>query len=167
MALLIGTRKGVFTLEPGLWFARGSPRGLFSSTDGGDTWDPVDGWNDHPMWETWAEWPEQNTPDGSMLHSATIDPRDSAHMYLGLSGGGVFETTDGGGDRQPLHAGCRADFFPDPYPEYRHDPHCLRLHPLMPDRLYQQNHCGIYRMDRAEGRWERIGENMPRRVRHP
>jgi photosystem II stability/assembly factor-like uncharacterized protein len=32
---------------------------------------------------------------------------------------------------------------------------------LRPDRLYQQNHCGIYRMERPEGRWLRIGENMP------
>jgi hypothetical protein len=26
-----------------------------------------------------------------------------------------------------------------------HDPHCVRLCPANPDRLYQQNHCGIYR----------------------
>jgi hypothetical protein len=35
------------------------------------------------------------------------------------------------------------------------------MHPLMPDRLYQQNHCGIYRLDRPEERWTRIGDNMP------
>lgn len=34
----------------------------------------------------------------------------------------------------------------------------------MPDRLYQQNHCGIYRMDRPEGRWVRIGDNMPKQI---
>ena len=34
----------------------------------------------------------------------------------------------------------------------------------MPDRLYQQNHCGIYRMDRPEDRWIRIGDNMPRSI---
>ena len=77
--------------EPGVWYAGGSPQGLFRSEDGGDTWDPVDGWNDHPMWETWAEWPEENTPDGSMLHSVIVDPRDADHLYLGLSAGGVFE----------------------------------------------------------------------------
>jgi hypothetical protein len=37
-------------------------------------------------------------------------------------------------------------------------------HPANPDRLYQQNHCGIYRMDRPEGRWIRIGKNMPAEV---
>ena len=42
-----------------------------------------------------------------------------------------------------------------------HDPHCVRMCPTRPDRLYQQNHCGIYRIDRPSKRWERIGRNMP------
>lgn len=113
------------------------------------------------MWATWAEWPEQNTPDGSMLHSINVDPRDAAHMYIGLSSGGVFETTDAGNSWRPLNAGCEASFQPDPDIEFGHDPHCVRLHPRSPDRLYQQNHCGIYRMDRSDGRWVRIGDNMP------
>ena len=151
--------------EPGVWYAGGSPQGLFRTEDGGDTWEPVAGWNDHPMWQTWAEWPDtEGTPDGSMLHSVIIDPRDASHLYIGLSGGGVFESVDGGNDWAPLNAGCEATFLPDPFPEFGQDPHCVRLHPLRPDRLYQQNHCGIYRMDRAEGRWVRIGDNMPRDV---
>ena len=150
--------------EPGVWYAGGTPQGLFISGDGGATWDPVDGWNDHPMWETWAEWPEQNTPDGSMLHSIIIDPRDASHMYIALSSGGVFETTDRGLDWKPLNAGCEIAFLPETEPEFGHDPHCVRLHPLQPDRLYQQNHCGIYRMDRSDARWVRIGNNMPTEV---
>ena len=72
-------------------FAGGSPQGLFVSHDHGDTWAPVDGWNDHPMWSTWAEWPDvEGTPSGSLLHSVNVDPRDPDHLYLGLSGGGVF-----------------------------------------------------------------------------
>ena len=159
--------KSVFWLTPGhadeagTWYAGGSPQGLFRSEDGGATWDPLDGWNDHPMWATWAEWPDQNTPDGSMLHSINVDPRDAAHMYIGLSSGGVFETTDAGSDWRPLNAGCEASFQPDPDLEFGHDPHCVRLHSLQPDRLYQQNHCGIYRMDRSDARWVRIGNNMP------
>jgi hypothetical protein len=152
------------TDDPGVWYAGASPQGLFRSEDGGDTWDPVSGWNDHPQWETWAEWPEEGTPDGSMLHSVIIDPRDAAHLYIGLSGGGVFESTDGGTDWKPLNQGSLATFLPDPEPEFGHDPHCVRLHPLRPDRLYQQNHCGIYRMERPEGRWVRVGDNMPRDV---
>jgi photosystem II stability/assembly factor-like uncharacterized protein len=151
--------------EPGHWYAGASPQGLFETTDGGDTWSPIDGWNDHENWETWAEWPDVvGTPDGSMLHSVNVDPRDRDHLYLGLSGGGVFESTDGGADWQPLNLGCAADFLPSPDTPFGHDPHCVRLHPLQPDRLYQQNHCGIYRIDRPADRWQRIGDNMPRDV---
>ncbi len=162
--------RAVFWLSPGhareagTWYAGGSPQGLFRSEDAGDTWEPVRGWNDHPKWETWAEWPDEGTPDGSMLHSIIVDPRDASHLYIGLSGGGVFESVDGGADWQPLNAGSVATFLPDPEPEFGHDPHCVRLHPLQPDRLYQQNHCGIYRMERPEARWVRVGDNMPRDI---
>ena len=98
------------------------------------------------------------------MHSILVDPRDARHMYLGLSGGGVFESTDQGADWRPLNKGTIADYLPVLEPEYGQDPHCVRLHLLMPDRLYQQNHCGIYRMDRAGGAWLRIGDNMPKRV---
>lgn len=67
-------------------------------------------------------------------------------------------------DWKPLNAGCRADFRPDPYPEYGHDPHCVKIHPLDPNILYQQNHCGIYRMERSAGTWVRIGESMPKKI---
>jgi hypothetical protein len=85
-------------------------------------------------------------------------------MYIGMSSGGVFESTDAGADWRPLNRGVRADFLPDPDPEYGHDPHCVRLHPAMPDRLYQQNHCGIYRLDRPAERWQDIGATMPKSV---
>jgi len=45
-----------------------------------------------------------------------------------------------------------------------HDPHCVRLCPTNPDRLYQQNHCGIYRIDRPSSEWVRVGRSMPKRV---
>jgi hypothetical protein len=151
--------------EPGVWYAGASPQGLFRTEDGGDTWAPVDGWNDHPRWGEWAEWPDvEGTPDGSMLHSISIDPRDRGHLYIGLSGGGVFESLDAGADWHPMNGGCAADFLPDPNVETGHDPHCVRIHSAMPDRLYQQNHCGIYRIDRPSTTWTRIGDNMPRDV---
>ena len=40
----------------------------------------------------------------------------------------------------------------------------MRLHPRDPDRLYQQNHCGIYRLDRPAERWTDIGAAMPKSV---
>jgi hypothetical protein len=160
----------VFWLTPGhpcesdVWYAGTSPQGLFRSEDGGDSWQSVAGFNDHPMLLQWTGGEQDGTPDGPKLHSILIDPRDPKHMYLGMSSGGVFESVDQGHDWTPLNAGCRADFLPDPYPEYGHDPHHVLLHPQEPDILYQQNHCGIYRMDRRQGTWVRIGEHMPEEV---
>jgi len=150
--------------EKGIWYAGTSPQGLFRSEDGGRTWEGVDGFNRHPMRRRWPASEQDGTPDGPKLHSILIDPRDPNHLYIGMSSGGVLESKKRGADWTPLNQGCRADFMPNPLPEYGHDPHCVRLHPLKPDRLYQQNHCGIYRMERHEGRWIRIGENMPKKI---
>ena len=150
--------------EPNVWYAGTSPQGLFRSEDGGDTWAPVSGFNDHPMYSRWTGGEQDGTPDGPKLHSIAIDPRDPRHLYIAMSSGGVFESTDMGAGWTPLNSGCSADFLPDPHPEYGHDPHCLRLHPIAPDILYQQNHCGIYRMERPSGKWVRIGASMPKRV---
>ncbi len=149
--------------EPGCWFAGTSPQGLFASHDGGATWDPVAGFNAHPDRRRWIGGPQDAPPDGGTLHSINVDPHDARHLYIGLSGGGVFESPDRGATWSPLNRGCAADFLPDPDAEYGHDPHCLRVHPLTGD-VYQQNHCGIYRLDRAARRWQRIGDNMPRDI---
>lgn len=160
----------VFWLTPGhasqpeVWFAGTSPQSIFRSDDDGVTWKGVAGFNHHPMLDQWTGGEKDGTPDGPKLHSILIDPRDAAHMYIGCSSGGVFETTDGGKNWKPLNQGCTADFIPTENPEYGHDPHCVAMHPLFPDVLYQQNHCGIYRMNREEGRWKRIGKNMPEKT---
>lgn len=147
--------------EPGVWFAGTSPQGLFRSKDGGRTWKPVAGLNNEPLLDEWTGGDKDGTPDGPKLHSIAVDPRDASHMLLGMSSGGVFETTDGGRSWEPLNAGCLADFLPAENPEYGHDPHQLAIAATNPDRLWQQNHCGIYRMDRDEGEWVRVGEAMP------
>jgi photosystem II stability/assembly factor-like uncharacterized protein len=151
--------------EPGVWYAGTSPQGLFRSEDGGDTWAPVSGFNDHPDYAGWVGDEQDGTPGGPMLHSILIDPRDPDHMYVALSGGGVYETTDRGKGWTPLNQGM-ATVEPEPPPDYgsAHDPHCIQLHPVAPDVLYQQNHCGIYRLERPATRWERIGDNMPQEV---
>jgi hypothetical protein len=150
--------------DPGVWYAGTSPQGLFRSEDGGDTWESVTGFNDHPMREAWTGGEQDGTPDGPKMHSIIIDPRDPNHMYIGMSSGGVFESVDKGADWKPLNAGSLSEGAPEKYPEFGQDPHCVRMHPLAPDILYQQNHCGIYRMDRSEARWVRIGEKMPKSV---
>jgi len=63
-----------------------------------------------------------------------------------------------------MNEGSSADFLPEPFAEFGQDPHCVVMSPADPDRLYQQNHCGVYRLDRPGTRWDRIGRNLPKDV---
>ena len=149
--------------EPGVWWAGTSPPGLFVSHDGGATWDGVAGFNDNPMYDKWVP-ADSGTPDGALLNQIVIDPRDAAHMYIATSTGGVFESRDRAATWAPLNSNVEANFLPDPYPEYGQDAHWIALAPTRPDRIWQQNHCGIYKVDRPSDRWERIGAAMPKEI---
>ncbi len=150
--------------EPNVWYAGTSPQGLFRSEDGGVTWAPFSSINEDPKYREWMGTVQDGTPDGPKLHSITIDPRDPQHIYFGMSGGGVHESLDGGKTFAPLIAGMEVVEGFDASVVTFHDPHCLRMCPSNPDRLYQQNHCGIYRLDRPSTTWVRIGRSMPKRV---
>jgi hypothetical protein len=149
--------------EPGVWWAGTSPPALFESRDGGMSWESVEGFNENPMYKAWVP-PEAGTPDGPLLNQIRIDPRDPAHMYLATSTAGVFESADRARSWRPLNQNVEANFLPDPYPEFGQDAHYINFAPTNPDRVWQQNHCGIYRLDRPGERWERIGKAMPEEV---
>jgi hypothetical protein len=150
--------------EPNLWYAGTSPQGLFRSGDGGVTWEPFSSVNDDPQYRKWMGTEQDGTPDGPKLHSIIVDPRDPAHLYFAMSSGGVHESVDGGRNWVPLLKGLEVvEGFDRANPSF-HDPHCVRICPGKPDRLYQQNHCGIYRLDRPSDEWVRIGKSMPKRV---
>ena len=152
--------------EPGVWWAGTSPQALWTSEDDGRTWSSVRGFNEHPDYALRTEDPQGGTPDGPVLHSIRIDPRDANHMYFALSGGGVWETRDHGANWSPMNEGMATVMFdPDAPPSAdqptslkwepigsTHDPHCVQIHPQNPDVMWQQNHCGIYRLERPATR---------------
>lgn len=147
--------------QPGVWFAGTSPQGLFRSADGGRSWEPWSDINDSPVYREWMGTVQDGTPDGPKLHSIAVDPRDPAHMYIAMSGGGVHRSKDGGRTFSPMVDGLSVVEGFDPAAITFHDPHCVRVCPSHPDRLYQQNHCGVYRLDHPVARWERIGRHIP------
>jgi hypothetical protein len=150
--------------EPNVWYAGTSPQGLFRSDDGGVTWKPFSYINEDPQYIEWMGTVQDGTPDGPKLHSIIVDPRNPRHLYFGMSGGGVHESVDGGKTFTTLIEGLDVVEGFDRSTPTCHDPHCIRLCPSNPDRLYQQNHCGIYRLDRPSNVWTRIGRNMPKKV---
>jgi photosystem II stability/assembly factor-like uncharacterized protein len=150
--------------EPKVWYAGTSPQGLFRSDDGGDTWEPFSIINDDPRFRSWMGSEQDGTPDGPKLHSIIVDPRDPKHLYFAMSGGGVHETLDQGRSWSALVKGMEVVEGFDAANYAFHDPHCVQMCPGNPDRLYQQNHCGIYRLDRPSKEWTRVGKNMPKQV---
>jgi hypothetical protein len=159
------------TSERDSWYAGTSPQGLFRSDDGGVSWAPLPAINDDPQFRDWMGSVQDGTPDGPKLHSIIVDPRDAAHLYFAMSGGGVHESHDAGRSWSTLVKGLEVVEGFDATSVSFHDPHCVRMCPSMPDRLYQQNHCGIYRIDRVpqpsdvgHDTWQRIGRKMPKRV---
>ena len=150
--------------QPGVWYAGTSPQGLFRSADGGVSWEPFSPINEDPQYREWMGTVQDGTPDGPKLHSIIVDPRDPEHLLFAMSGGGVHESVNGGRSFTPLVKGMEVVGGFDPNTITFHDPHCVRLCPSQPDRLYQQNHCGIYRLDRPSDEWVRIGKKMPKKV---
>src|SRR5215207_8325647 len=152
------TLEKTWHVEPGpdgtLWLGA-APGVLFRSSDRGESWEPVLSLIDHPTRDRW------NPGAGGMCtHSIQIDPADPQTMYVGISAAGVFRSEDGGESWTPANKGTAADFMPDdPFPEVGQCVHKVLVHPEQPDRLWQQNHCGVYRSDDRGDNWERLEAN--------
>jgi photosystem II stability/assembly factor-like uncharacterized protein len=146
----------------GLLYAGVEPAGLFRSEDGGRSWSHVSGLRDHPSRPDW-----QPGNGGLCLHSIVSHPTDPQRLWVGISAVGTFETGDGGTTWQPRNRGVRADFLPDPAPELGQCVHKLVMASGRPDRLYQQNHCGVYRSDDAGASWHEITPGLPSQFGFP
>jgi hypothetical protein len=142
--------------QPATLYAGIEPAGLFVTHDSGASWQSVIALNDHPSNSTW-----QPAGGGLALGSIQHDPREARRIYCSLSAGGVYRSDDGGASWQPCNRGVRAEFLPDRYPAAGQCVHRLLLHPALPDRLYQQNHCGVYRSDDRGDSWTEITHGLP------
>ncbi len=157
----------VFCLQPGnedeknCWYAGTSPQGLFRSEDGGKNWKSIDGFNNNSNWTKWTNKSPDGYPKISKLHSILINSTNKNHLYIGMSYGGVFESLDAGNKWTPINEGIKTDHLKSKNIKFGHDPHNVVSHPYKPERLYQQNHYGIYRLDKPNDKWKRIGDNMP------
>ncbi|MGD8278310.1 MAG: hypothetical protein PVH00_09810 [Gemmatimonadota bacterium] len=142
--------------RPGRIFAGTEPAGLFVSEDQGRSWVPVSGLNQHATAGTW-----QPAGGALALHSIALDPRDDDRIWCAVSAGGVYRSDDGGRTWHARNQGVRAEFLPTRFPAAGQCVHRLIVHPADPDRLYQQNHCGVYRSDDRGDTWTEITEGLP------
>ncbi|MFO0201776.1 MAG: WD40/YVTN/BNR-like repeat-containing protein, partial [Alphaproteobacteria bacterium] len=96
-------------------------------------------------------------------HHILPHPSDPRRLWVAISTGGVFATEDGGASWEPRNRGTRQDYAPEDqrYPEFGQCVHALAMAAGMPDRLYQQNHCGMYRSEDAGRHWTSIEAGLP------
>ena len=143
--------------EPGTLWLGAAPGALFRSDDAGERWEAVGSVLSHPTRPRWHP-----GAGGMCCHSIQVDPNDGRRVYIGISAAGVFRSEDGGETWSPANAGTAADFLPDPYPEVGQCVHKVLLHGADSTRLWQQNHCGVYRSDYRGESWARLdGNGLP------
>ncbi|MGW0658904.1 exo-alpha-sialidase [Streptodolium elevatio] len=152
----------VWQLQPGApdspdaLYAGVEPSALFRSEDGGRSWSLVRGLWDHPHRPQW-------TPGfgGMAIHTVLPHPTEAGDMTVAMSTGGVYRTRDDGKSWEASNTGIRAYFLPDQYPEFGQCVHKVARHPEHPDRLFLQNHHGVYRSDDGGATWNSIAEGLP------
>lgn len=142
--------------RPDVLYAGIEPAGLFVTADGGASWSPVRGLNDHASRDTW-----QPMGGGLALTDIWVDPADPGALLAAISAGGVYRSDDGGVTWAPKNVGVRACFQPERYPTSGQCVHKLVPHPARPGRIYQQNHCGTYRSDDRGDSWTDITAGLP------
>jgi serine/threonine protein kinase len=142
--------------EPNVLYCGVEPAALFESRDAGETWSLVRGLFDHPHRPRWMP-----GNGGLALHTIVLDPTDNQRMYIAISSGGVYRTTDAGQTWTAQNRGIRAMFLPNKNPEFGQCIHKIAMHPARPERLYLQNHWGIYRSDDYGENWKDIANGVP------
>jgi hypothetical protein len=93
--------------------------------------------------------------DYAGIHSIIVDPRDSKHLVIAVSIGGVWITRDGGESWVIGGHGLRSDYVP---PGQEQDPNLQDAHLIAacaadPDRIWCQHHCGIFVSDDGGMNW--------------
>ncbi len=145
--------------QPGVLWAGTIPGGLFRSDDGGESWALVRSLWDRPERGEWFG----GGYDYPGIHSIGVDPRDSRHLTLAISCGGVWQTHDAGASWRLSAAGMRADYMPPERQEEQNtqDPHRLVQCPGAPDALWVQHHFGVYRSRDGARSWQPVAAVRP------
>jgi len=145
--------------QEGLLWAGTIPGGLFRSADRGESWQLIETlWNRSER-DNWFG----GGYDQPGIHSICIDPRDSSHLTLGVSCGGVWVTRDAGQTWNCSTSGMYAEYMP---PERREDPTIQDPHRIVqcaadPDTMWVQHHNGVFRTSDGGSTWQDISTVEP------
>ena len=142
--------------QPERVYAGTQPSALFVSDDGGVTYELVRDLWDHPHRPQWGA-----GYGGQAIHTVLPHPIDTDAVLVAMSAGGVYRTTDGGKSWRTGNTGIKAYFLPDPWPEFGQCVHKVARDVGDAERLYAQNHHGVYRSDDGGASWSSIADGLP------
>lgn len=142
--------------EPDTLYCGVEPAALFVSRDGGETWALNEGLWNHPQRARW-----EPGGGGLCLHTILLDPADLGRVRIAVSTGGMYVTEDGGATWRPSNTGVRADFLPEKHPEFGQCVHKVAQAPRRPERMFLQNHWGLYRSDDRGETWTDVANSVP------
>jgi hypothetical protein len=129
--------------------------GLFTSDDQGQSWAPVAGLNEH---ETRSEW--RPGFGGLCAHRILTAGKQ---IWVGISAVGVFRSDDGGVTWQLKNDGVPPAGSADdaPRPQVGYCVHGLAQDPENAQRIWRQDHAGMFRSEDGGDTWERIENGLP------
>lgn len=142
--------------EPDALYCGVEPAALFKSGDAGGSWSLTEGLWNHPQRPKW-----QPGGGGLCLHTILLDPEDPQRIRIAVSTAGMYVTEDGGTTWRPSNRGVRADFLPEKYPEFGQCVHKVAQSQQKPERMFLQNHWGLYRTDDRGENWTDIANGVP------
>lgn len=145
--------------EPGVIWCGTIPGAILRSPDRGETWEfnrPL--WDD-PRRKNWFG----GGYDSPGIDSIAVDPRNSRHIVVAASVGGVWITEDGGANWRCEGKGMRADYLPpsEAYNPAQQDPHRMVQCPAQPDVLWIQHHNGVFRSSDGGANWVDVKAAVP------
>jgi len=146
------------------------PGGLFTSTDGGQSFEL-----NRPLWNHesrggdlftgpgsgtthWYGTPASDGQFAAGIHSIVVDPHDANHLLVAVSTAGVLETRDGGKSWHGRNLGMQNDYLPDPTAEWGHDPHFVTQCAAEPEHVWQQNHSGVFYSSDGAQTWRKVSQ---------
>jgi len=129
--------------------------GLFASDDGGTSWQPLSGLNDHPTRDAWFP-----GAGGLCAHTILVDPKDPRRVWCGISAVGAWRSEDAGATWKPCNRGIRQVIEDEIHKEIGFCVHAMVADPDDADRIWRQDHTGMYRSTDGGDSWTRIENGL-------
>lgn len=134
--------------------------GLFRWDEEKGVWREYESVSEHPTRAGWLP-----GFGGLCLHTVLSNERRPGRITVGISSVGTLRSDDDGANWSIKNQGVSAAIEAEEpkYSELNRCVHRLVQDPADPDRLYQQNHTGVYRSLDAGDHWDRIETGLPSR----